>query len=819
MSKKNPKASGTKPAPASVPPSRLKTWFGRIALMLGAPLIFFGLLELTLCLCGFGYPTSFLLPKVHGARKVLVQNNQFGWRFFGARMSRSPHPIALASDKPSGTIRIFVFGESAAFGDPQPRFGLPRMLEAMLDLRHPDKKFEVVNASMTGINSHVVLRIARDCAKAEGDVWVLYMGNNEVVGPFGAGTVFGAQAPPEAVVRASLALKTTRTGQLLDDLLQKLQPPPPEKSEWGGMVMFLNQRIAASDHRMERVYHHFRNNLEEIICAGRKCGVGIVACTVAVNLKDCAPFSSLHAASFSDEQLKQWKTHYEAGLEAQKAANRPEAEKQFLAAAKLDDSFADLHFQLANCELSLGRLAQASAEFAAARDLDALRFRCDGRLNDIIRQVSTNRESEQILLAETEGAVAAASTNGLPGAEFFYEHVHLTFEGNYILALNIADKVEKLLQNKLTPSNRPWPDISQCAGRLAWNARSRQLAFSAILGRLNDPPFTLQSDHAAQTTRLADESRTLGPPDSPQSVAQALKACETALASWPADPLVLQQLAELRQLTGQYVEAGVAAARSLEVLPENQECRLLLGLALSQQQKFEEAAAAFRQILESDPQDVWARQNLALCFEKLDRRDDAIREFKTALALKPRFGLAWLGLGQLYEKLGRNSEAAECFRKALANPIHRAEELTTVARFCQSRGWFEAALTNYSEAITLSPADPALRLETGQAFAALGRHAEAAQCYADSLQLSPGQGQVHFLLGAELGKLGRPDSAEQEFRKAAELMPQVVEARLNLGIALYQQGKRDEARAEFETVLQRSPTNSLALRYVQALNH
>src|SRR5439155_3900184 len=118
--------------------------------------------------------------------------------------------------KPPCIIRIFIFGESAAFGDPQPRFGLSRMLETMLELRYPAKKFEVVNAAMTGINSHVIRPLARDCVPAHADVWVIYMGNNEVVGPFGAGTVFGNQATPLPLIHALLALKSTRTGQLLD---------------------------------------------------------------------------------------------------------------------------------------------------------------------------------------------------------------------------------------------------------------------------------------------------------------------------------------------------------------------------------------------------------------------------------------------------------------------------------------------------------------------------------------------------------------------------------------------------------------------------
>ena len=36
---------------------------------------------------------------------------------------------------------------------------------------------------------------------------MVYAGNNEVVGPFGAGTVFGTQVPPLPLIRASLAVR------------------------------------------------------------------------------------------------------------------------------------------------------------------------------------------------------------------------------------------------------------------------------------------------------------------------------------------------------------------------------------------------------------------------------------------------------------------------------------------------------------------------------------------------------------------------------------------------------------------------------------
>ena len=824
----------------------IKKWAARFTLAIAAPLAVLALVELALCLAGFGYPTGFLLPASGG--NALVQNNRFGWRFFGAQMSRLPEPISLPRLKPPGSIRIFVFGESAAFGDPQPAFGLPRFLQAMLELRYPGTKFEVVNAAMTGINSHVVLPIVRDCAAAEGDVWVLYMGNNEVVGPYGAGTVFGPQTPPLPLIRASLALKATRTGQLLDAVRQKLQKTPPGKEEWGGMTMFLNQRLAANAPKMDSLYHHFQKNLQDIIRAAHNANAGVVLSTVAVNLKDCAPFSSLHRPDLTEAQLSQWQNYFQQGVAAQNAQNWTEAAEQFRRAAEIDDGFAELRFRLGQCALALGKNTQARSEFGTARDLDALRFRCDSRLNGTIRQAASNQAPARLLLADAEEAFGApersAAVSGgsaaarspdpsaedalrlvsatqprstIPGAELFYEHVHLTFEGNYLLARTIVDQVEKLLAGKLPSTSCSWPELADCARRLGWTDREKQMALSEILGRVSEPPFTFQSEHAVQIQRLSALANALGPADSPALLRRSQVACETALAHWPEDALLYERLAEVKQAQTDHAGAAAAATRSLELLPPNSECCLVLGLALAQQQKFQDAAMAFERVFTLDPQDVWGRQNLAICLQKMGRTGEAIREFRRALEIKPRFCLAWLGLGQVYEQMGRQAEAMDCYRQALANPIHRTAELTTLARFCQSRGWWEAAVTNYNAALILSPASVGLRVDCGQALAAMGRHQEAARRYGEAIALAPDQGQTHFLRGVELGSLGQPQEAEQEFRAAVRLMPELVEARLNLGISLYQQQNGEEAHACFAEVLQRNPTNALAIKYMQKL--
>src|SRR6185312_565825 len=298
---------------------------------------------------------------------------------------RQPDATSIPQHKPPDTIRIFVFGESAAYGDPQPHFGLPRMLDAILSARHPDKKFEVVNAAMTGINSHVILPLARDCGQAHADVWVIYMGNNEVVGPFGAGTVFGNQATPLPLIHALLAFKKTRTGQLLDAWRGSAQKATGS-GEWEGMRMFVKYKLATSDSRLAADYQNFDRNLKGIIAAGQNSGAKIVLSTVAVNLEDCAPFASLHQSDLPESRLNQWQQLFEAGTKSQASGDFRQAATDYDQAAHIDDGFAELRFRRGQCALQLKDQATARKEFSAARDLDALRFRCDSRLEDLIRQ-------------------------------------------------------------------------------------------------------------------------------------------------------------------------------------------------------------------------------------------------------------------------------------------------------------------------------------------------------------------------------------------------------------------------------------------------
>ncbi len=146
------------------------------------------------------------------------------------------------------------------------------------------------------------------------------MGNNEMVGPFGAATVFGPQAPPLGLVRLSLALQETRLGQLLMDASRRLRGATRDSAAWQGMEMFLKNEVPPKDPRRDVVYDSFRKNLNDILQAGVGCGASVILSTVAVNLKDCPPFGSLSGTNLPAADRASWEKLCADGAAAEKEA-------------------------------------------------------------------------------------------------------------------------------------------------------------------------------------------------------------------------------------------------------------------------------------------------------------------------------------------------------------------------------------------------------------------------------------------------------------------------------------------------------------------
>ena len=363
--------------------SKTKVWIFRLGLIIGAPLIFFILLETSLRFIGYGHPTTLFLEQGNG---TLGTNSKFTWRFFDPKIARIPEAISVVRQKPANTKRIFVLGGSAALGVPHSAYSFSRVLEVLLDNAYPEQEFEVYNVAMTAINSHVVLPIARECAELDPDLFIVYMGNNEVVGPYGPGSVIQGFQPNLSIIRLSVWAKTTRTGQWLSETIGTLGKDTSAPKQWTGMDIFVDKVVSASDPRLNNVYSHFESNLDDIIKIGRKAGARVMVSTVASNIQDSLPFASRHSNKLSDTDLQNWTSTFEEVQKEIAQHNYSEALALIEECELLDKEHALLTYEKALCYENLGQVKQARDSYINARNLDALRFRTDSSINEKIRE-------------------------------------------------------------------------------------------------------------------------------------------------------------------------------------------------------------------------------------------------------------------------------------------------------------------------------------------------------------------------------------------------------------------------------------------------
>jgi tetratricopeptide (TPR) repeat protein len=473
-------------------------WAILVAAAVFIPLVILGGIELGLRAAGVGYSTDLLVPCSVRGTPASCYNLFFAAPFFPAGMVQTPRLYSIPATKPPGTIRIFVLGESAAMGDPDSAYGFSRFLEVMLRARYPATRFEIVNTGSVAINSHVELPIAKGLADQHPDIFISYSGNNEVVGPYGAGTMLTASAMSMPVVRATMLYHSTRIGQFVTRL-------GTQKKEWRGMEMFVDQQVPASSPQMKYVYANFEENLRDTIAIARQAGAQVIIATVATNLQDCAPFASQHREGLKAEELRSWTALVQRG-DSLEASSPAEALKLYLSAATIDDEYAELEFRIARTLAATGDYKAARDDFVRARDLDTLRFRADSRINEINRSVASS--SPDVALVDADKILSDASPDGIIGSDLVYEHVHLTPEGNYLLARAMFLQIAKDLHLD-SPQSPELAVLSEvdCEQLLALTRYDRYRLASEMLNRLQKAPFTSQLNHSEQLLRMAAKAQ------------------------------------------------------------------------------------------------------------------------------------------------------------------------------------------------------------------------------------------------------------------------------------------------------------------------
>ena len=121
-----------------------------------------------------------------------------------------------------------------------------------------------------------------------------------------------------------------------------------------------------------------------------------------------------------------------------------------------------------------------------------------------------------------------------------------------------------------------------------------------------------------------------------------------------------------------YLQGGDAAQAvthfrdSIRLDPTNAPTHYNLGLALSEERRFDEATAAFRRAVDLNPDYAEAYNNLGAMLQVAGRFDEAADHYRRALSIRPENAEAHDNLGRILAARGRGAEALRHFREALA---------------------------------------------------------------------------------------------------------------------------------------------------------
>jgi len=354
----------------------------------------------------------------------------------------------------------------------------------------------------------------------------------------------------------------------------------------------------------------------------------------------------------------------------EQAGEHADAIEAYLAAAAIDDKFAELRFRLARCFLATGDRSMARQHFVAAGDLDALRFRADTRINHSIRQVA-DKAKDEVTLVDVVATMADTDrvADGIVGNELFHEHVHLNFEGNYLLASAVFEELipalpESIRRDRTSPPTVPSRRL--CAARLAFGDWAQAQLKQQILDMTSEPPFTGQLDHnIAQRDRKRIVAALAGRLALPEASRNTRNMLAAAIERSPDDLELARLMASLCSQSGDHTAASQQWRQLLRRIPNCALWQIELGTSLVKQGKPGESMEWFKRGMNALPGNLTGHVNMGIALMQSGDMTRAIDHFRRVLAVEPNHFMARSNLGVAMLNMGRADEAATHLRQAL----------------------------------------------------------------------------------------------------------------------------------------------------------
>ncbi|CAL1517980.1 hypothetical protein [Chitinophaga sp. MM2321] len=569
-------------------------------------------IELILRAFNYGYDLRLFITSPQD-KNYYVLNPDASRRYFSnQQIATTGNSEIFKKIKDKNTLRVFVLGESTTIGYPYFHNGsFHRCLQYRLMHTCPDKELEIINLSLTAVNSYTVAGFAKELVHYQPDAVLIYTGHNEYYGCLGAGSTDKIAGNP-FIIHTILKLREFRLTQLFANVLDKITSPGraagPESGKARMELMVAEQQIPYGSVLYERGIRQFSTNMDQTLQLLNGAHVPVFISNLVSSEKDLFPFISMPVDSVSYPGFAAAYTRAEQLLQR---GDSLAALSGFLAANNIYGAHAGCNYYLGLLKMHQGDNTAAKVYFSKARDLDALRFRAPSKLNEIILQLC--RKYKNTHLVDAHAAFEAATSSHIIGKELVLEHVHPNLKGYALLSDVFYNAMKQQGIFTVQPENEM--SFAQLQQAMPITVVDSLAGAYKIANLKRSWPFN--TGHATDTTLIATPEEQL--------------AYEVAFrhTSWAT---AMQQLYDSYNRSGQ-----LAAARTV-----------VEALALEH------------------PTDPGYYEQAANYFGKLNDFDNALVYFKKAFALAPSFDNA-RNLFVLCLKLDRSKAALPYLDYAIAH--------------------------------------------------------------------------------------------------------------------------------------------------------
>jgi tetratricopeptide (TPR) repeat protein len=396
--------------------------------------------------------------------------------------------------KPRDTIRVFLFGESAAKGYPQPpNLAVSSFLESLWEKSMPGKSVEVINLGTTAISSLPIRYMVAEAARYKPDLFIFYTGNNEFFGAYGVASINAAGPLPSGALPWLRAARGTALVQALDGWIHEKADANVTLME----EMMARAFIPHDSSLREAAARNLESNLGASLSAAASYGIPVLVCTTASNEAGLAPIGEDDFSPLSGEKKQAAIAEFNA-IVALVDTDPGAAVPRLQAFLKTCPQHASTTFHLGRSWAALGDTQAARTSFLAARDLDAMPWRPTSATEEAICRAA---RQHHMPLCDIASEFRNLSPEGATSWALLDDHVHLSLRGQIEAARLILQSIST--SSQLASSLRP--DPSALAGLPDWKSLAAEhgsneyddYRVNHTLRVLFGVPFMRQSNPAA----------------------------------------------------------------------------------------------------------------------------------------------------------------------------------------------------------------------------------------------------------------------------------------------------------------------------------